>query len=1105
MKIRLLFTTILLFYITTIFAAPFKNVEKILMQPDGTELHCYASGDEFYSRLHDSEGYTIVQAENGFFVYATTDSQGNVIPTEYIAGKSNPKTLNLRPNIVIPQKEYLKKRAKMKVSPRSRDLVGLNHGVYNNLVVYIKFNGDDDFKSSQAKIDSMLNNNGYYDISMNNYFKKATYNKLSMESYCYPKSDGDKIIAYEDIYPRNYYRPYNQTTNPEGYKDEERGPREFALLKRAIDYISDEIPDTLNIDRNEDGFVDNVIFVVKGSAGDWSDLLWPHMWEIHGEEVYIGNKKVLGFNFQLETSKYFTVSTLCHEMAHSLGFPDLYHYKAEYDYLSPTGPWDLMCNNSNPPQHSATYMKYKYGTWIDEIPEIDYGTYTIEANSWEGGRRNCYKIPTSDPDQYYLVEYRNNDNIFEKGLPNGGLLIYRLDTRFNGCVEYDGNDVLDELYIFRPGGSYRHDGKINLATFSAEANQTAFNSTTDPIPFLNLNEKDEEINICNISAKGEKMSFSYLPKNSDIIPTNLVANVNKDKYVELKWDMVADADSYDIYRDGVLIADNVTENFYNEEYVNIEKGYHFYYVSSNSNGEKSFRSEKENVIIGDYCEYVFDMNCSCENGWHGGEIKLSFNNGMDDVYLSMYSGNNKKESVVVPAGVEMVMSWMSGWDDAECSFVVTCNGDEIYKSETLEEGVLATFIPEGHTSCVEPQNLIAEVEGCEVKLQWNSYVESDYYAVLRNDELIVDSITTNFYIDKTVSNSGTHVYTVVSRKDACMSSPSAPANATIMKYSQDIISLDAICDNDTVKLEWNISTDGSHTVNYDDGVYVTSVGSNSNVWGIKMPAKNIDIYKGAKLAAIEIFDAVEATYNFNIYNGEKPDNTTLIHSESFATKNTNEFVRFDLSKEVTIDVDKDLWLTAKSSSSNGNPIPCGKFVGIDYSNMIKIGATWKSASEYDMDYSWLIRLHVKQNDDFANDVTYNIYRQDELIASGLQSTTYMDCGVADGNVCYNVGVVYNNKNILYSDNICLAIEDTPDVEESYSYGVFPNPTKDYVRISKEEKIKNIKIYTIGGSLVFDESVDSNELEVDMRKFAEGIYLIQVVTETETKVYKVIRN
>lgn len=1101
MKIRLLLITLLLLCFTIVNAAPFKNIEKILTQPDGTELHCYASGDEFYSRLHDREGYTIVQAENGYFVYATTNEHGEIIATQHVAGKSDPKALGLKPNVMISQEEYLKKRAKMKVS-QNRDLIGLNHGTYNNLVVFIKFKGDDDFRTTQTKIDSMFNKNGYYDISMNNYFKKATYNQLSMVSYCYPKADDDKVLAYEDIYPRNYYRPYNATVNPEGYKDEDRGPREFALLKRAIKHIEDEIPDTLNIDRNSDGFVDNVIFVVKGNVGDWSDLLWPHMWELHGEEVYIRNKRVLGFNFQLETSTYFTVSTLCHEMAHSLGFPDLYHYKPEYDHLSPTGPWDLMCNNSQPPQHTGTYMKYKYGGWIDEIPVIDYGTYTIEANSWEGGRRNCYKIPTSDPKQFYLVEFRNNSNIFEKGLPSGGLLIYRLDTRFNGCIEYDGKKVLDELYIFRPGGTHNKDGKINLAAFCAENKKTEFNSTTDPYPFLNLKQQDNDVNICNISTIGNQMTFSYLPENSDIIPTNLLANVKKDNYIELKWDAVDSADSYNVYRDGVLVAADVKDNFYNDDYQNVSKGYHYYYVSSIVSGEESFHSNKDDIIVGDYCEYIVEMNCSGENGWQGGEITLSFDNGMEDKYLTMYSGSNKTASIVVPTGIEMSVNWTAGWDDSECSFTISNNNQEVYKSDVLEEGLLMKINTDGGKSCVQPEDLSAEVSGYYVNLHWNSHVECDSYTIMRDGEVIADSITANFYTDKMVSGSGTFVYTIMSKKDDCVSKPSEPAMATILKYNQDIIDAEASFEGNIVTLNWNISASDSHTINYDDGEYLTSIGSSSNTWGIRIPAENLNIYKDAKITAIEIFDATETTYKFNIYNGEKPDNSNMIHNESFKTTNVNDFVRFELSEEVKFDINKDLWLMAKSASTTNPPIPCGNFVGLSNSNMIKVGSSYKSASEYDMNYSWLIRLHVEQADDFAENLSYNVYRQDELIASDLKSMTYADEDVSEGDVCYNIEAIYNNTSILSSEDICLTvIPAEPEIDKSPK--LYPNPTSDYVKIC-DDNIRNVKIYSVMGSLLFEENTNSYELEIDMRRFGNGLYLMQIATETETKVYKVLK-
>ena len=106
MRLKTLLITLMFLCVTNIFAAPFQNVEKVLTQPDGTKLYCFASGDEFYSRLHDAEGYTIVQAENGYFVYATADSKGAITATSHIAGKANPKALGLKPNIMISQEDY---------------------------------------------------------------------------------------------------------------------------------------------------------------------------------------------------------------------------------------------------------------------------------------------------------------------------------------------------------------------------------------------------------------------------------------------------------------------------------------------------------------------------------------------------------------------------------------------------------------------------------------------------------------------------------------------------------------------------------------------------------------------------------------------------------------------------------------------------------------------------------------------------------------------------------------------------------------------------------------------------------------------------------------
>ncbi|MDR2980574.1 MAG: M6 family metalloprotease domain-containing protein [Bacteroidales bacterium] len=446
---------------------------RTLIQPNGDTLHCFVTGDEFYNYLHDTNGYTIVQdVSSGYYVYAV---RNNNVP-------ERPQTRSNR-----------------------------NRGHINNLVIFIRFYDDvDHLATPYSTVMNMFNDSTAISTnSMYSYFKAASYNQLSITSTFYPAPRGETILSYQDNHPRAYYMPYS-FTNTIGYSDDsERASREFALLAAAVNHVSSSVPSSLNIDYDHDGYVDNVCFVIKGNVGDWNDLLWPHRWALYDQDVYINSKRVYDFNFQLEGSTgYFNSSVLCHEMFHTLGAPDLYHY---YDYtgLHPVGSWDLMESNTTPPQHSGAYMKYKYGNWLDSLPMItEQGSYSLKPVGSATSKNIIYAIETSDPDQYYILEYRNTTNNFESGLPGTGLLIYRVDMNFHGNSQYDGASILDEVYLFRPGGTSTANGTIANAHFSQHHGRTAFNSTTSPYPFLHYYE-NTDIGISNIVVHGDSVTFQY--------------------------------------------------------------------------------------------------------------------------------------------------------------------------------------------------------------------------------------------------------------------------------------------------------------------------------------------------------------------------------------------------------------------------------------------------------------------------------------------------------------------------------------------------------------------------------------------------------------------
>ncbi|MBR5725846.1 MAG: M6 family metalloprotease domain-containing protein, partial [Muribaculaceae bacterium] len=592
-------------------AAYLRDVPMTLTQPDGTVLHCYASGDEFFNYLHDENGFTIMQhPKSGFYVYADKQN-GKLVATDFVAGKVDPASKNLMPfNLISPEEWMARRNAWQEKEKRDFNRDGLpNHGTLNNISIFVRFSDDEELTNSYSAIDNMFNDVSEGAVSMRSYFRAASYGAIEIPTTFYPGHSGETIISYQDIYPRSYFQPYNASTNTNGYNgDEERTEREFSLLERAVNYINANypVPTNLNIDYDNDGYVDNVCFIVKGGVGAWSSLLWPHKWSLYDRVVRINGKRVVTFNFQLaDATDYFNASTMCHEMNHSLGAPDLYHYYNGTN-MNSVWKWDLMHYNTTPPQHCGAYMKMKYGHWVDEIPEITQaGTYTLNPVSSPTPTNIAYKIATEDPDQFYVLEYRDKTSLFETDLPGSGLLIYRINAAFEGNVYYNpAEGIYDEVYIFRPGGSSTENGDISAAHFSSDVGRTEFCSSTSAYPFFSDGTLDYNFRIYDITSAGGTISFKYGTSPVCEPPTNFIATVEGNN-VSLSWNAASNAVSYNIYRHNSFIG-NTSGTTYLDG--NLDYGKYVYTLRSiDANGLESAVSEtviatvvpEGSIVIGD--------------------------------------------------------------------------------------------------------------------------------------------------------------------------------------------------------------------------------------------------------------------------------------------------------------------------------------------------------------------------------------------------------------------------------------------------------------------------------------------------------------------------
>ena len=1101
-------------------AAPLRNMEVRLTQPNGEVIHCYASGDEFYNYLHDAAGFTIVKGADGYYCYATHDAEGRVVASGYRVNSVNPAAVGLKPYVLISEQEYSARRQerlqhlRQPERPASREL---NHGRYNNLVVFIRFAGDSYHSTPYSTVDSMFNASRYESISLRNFYHHASYNKLDLRSYMYPAPDGETILSYEDIYPKEYYMPFDPETNPLGYQEGETAEREFSLLERAIYYVADQVPDTLDLDYNHDGMVDNVVFVIKGTVGEWASLLWPHRWCIYDRYVPLNDLQVYDFNFQLEQGGYFNVSTLCHEMCHSLGAPDLYHYSGGID---PVGGWDLMCGTSEPPQHPGSYMKYKYGHWIQDIPEIQaYGTYELEPVSWEGNRRNAYKIHLKD-DQWLLLEYRNDRDLFDRNVPDGGLLIYRVDTRFTGNAGWNGEDTFDEVYLFRPNGNLYNPGELNQANFCEERHRTEFSQLTNPGVFLT---NGQPINwqgaIYDISTRGDRMSFTYGPLNHIPAPTHFTVNVNSLTHqVELKWDAMPDAEGYNLYRDGWELATNLTETTFAQPYTEDDNGYHTYYVASYQGDTLSDYAEQW-AIIGNYETIHLTLTSDSPYGTKGGELEMLFDHPeMKTQYFTIYQGGHAEADLYVPANTEVGFFWNEGFDPASEGIRVTATRVNETGQNTLFDveapsGCLAlyTAADEG-LGLMAPQNLTAVSEGASIRLSWTVPAENNVFSIYRGDRLIQSETVGYGYLDDHITRSGTYGYHVENHCGAVATwNPDHVAYATAMSYyCEPPRNLEGVYDGDgQAYLTWEAPEFvGNGMMAYDNNSFVGQIGSNNHKWAIRVEPVNLAVFEGLPLSHLELFDCSEGHYTFTIHNGEQVNNSTLLYTQQRDMEGSHQWVRFALNEEVAFDATQPLWICVASSGAS-HPIPCCTYVGETNSCLFKSGSTWRPVTDFGQNYSWMLHAYTAplENRSFS----YNLYwgpeeGGEELMVLGYEGITATEATYNTyENTRYNVTALWDGKETEFSNTVYLG--PSVDVAENTigvaDIQVFPNPVNSVLTIEGKE-MSHISVYTVMGVKLMERETSNGMVQVDLSDYPGGLYLVHILSEEGISTAKVMK-
>ncbi len=512
------------------------NLPMAITQPDGTRVSCLASGDEIYSWLHDSDGFTIGKNSEGWYVYVAR--QGETLAcSDAIVGKDRPREHGLTPYANVSEnrlRDLYAHQARYFRQPDVGRRTSPVNGTMHNIVIYVRFQDQlTEFTDPQGNplpsshFGSVFN--GLSGLTLQNYYKDVSYDSLNVQTQFFPTSTTGSVVSYqESAHNRNYYRPNVNGNNPEGYSTMETGMTRIQdLLRNAVASVMGQIPnDPLNydLDVSGDNLVDNVSLIIMGTSEEspiievsqgvyLGAMLWSHRNTMSGDPLLIHNVQVGAYTVLMQDQLNSTsgLATAVHELFHTFGAPDLYKYNVDANAddswnqtFGGVGTWDIMCRFTDVPQHMSSYAKWKYGGWLD-IPTVT-GSQTISLQPANAARNCAVKIDSANaPSEFYILEYRVKQpgGTFDGGIPGSGLLVYRIDEN---VAQGNQNSPPYNVYLFRLNGSPTQFGDINNAHLGYPQ-RASFNAATNPYPFLTSGVPDN-LDISDISSAQSTLSFT---------------------------------------------------------------------------------------------------------------------------------------------------------------------------------------------------------------------------------------------------------------------------------------------------------------------------------------------------------------------------------------------------------------------------------------------------------------------------------------------------------------------------------------------------------------------------------------------------------------------
>jgi M6 family metalloprotease-like protein len=496
--VTLAFAAVLFFIGDAVHAAPAAPITSVYSQPDGTVFQAEKQGDDIFNWVAAHDGTVVVQNKDGYWYYAEIRANRLVAGAVKYAVQARPARVltsddmaplhlyysRIREASTLEGDRPSKSAAYSSGEVRSTQDLSKPHPM---LVLLVNFNNVSMSTTETQWQQLVFGNSGK---TVNQYYKENSAQRFyftpARETAGTP-NDGIVTVTLNQNHP-------NTGDNPNQLNRQ--------LVADALKAADPQI-DFSSYDTNHNGYISadelHIMTIIAGHEASYRDSsytgalpsVWGHHWALtDSSSPTIDGVKLLSADGEggytqfgeLQGSHQATIGIIVHELGHDLDLPDLYDVDPNNNVdtkgvggfsVMGAGNWAALPGEyaGTTPVHLDAWSKLFLG--FAAPVDVPYGTdvsATLRAvDTANPGAYQIYKVKTGNPDEYYLLENRQQGakSGFDQGLStytsHGGIAIWHIDlnvirNHYDTINDVKPKGVDLESFDLSPDDPFYHDG-----------------------------------------------------------------------------------------------------------------------------------------------------------------------------------------------------------------------------------------------------------------------------------------------------------------------------------------------------------------------------------------------------------------------------------------------------------------------------------------------------------------------------------------------------------------------------------------------------------------------------------------------------------------------